>query len=113
MSQAPEECSRRIVKDSDELKSTGDEVNEGVCNNQSSDGTTDIHSSGDSLLRDKFQQVSQLINKPVNDSTNVHHLIGDNNQQIDGAVQGMCLIRVGVADPDQAQDSSSGTNIAS
>jgi hypothetical protein len=92
MPPAPEECSRRIVKDSDklDLKSTGDEANEEVGNHCRSDGTIDMQGSDESLSRDEIQQVSQV--NSIDDST---HAIGDNNQQIDGAVQGTRLISWG------------------
>jgi hypothetical protein len=104
MSLAPEECSRRIFKGSDESKSTGNE-NEGVGENHSSDGghgTTDVHSSGSLSSRNACQKVSQLVDKPVDKvPANVQYPIEGNSQQINEALQGMHSIRVGVTGPDQ------------
>jgi len=96
MSVAPEECSCRIVKDLDKLKSTG----------LGDDMATDIHSSGDSSSksRSKCQQVSQPIDKPIHKvPANVQHLVRDiinNGQQTNAVLQGMYLIQVEVTGPE-------------
>ena len=104
MSLAPEECCRHIVKDQNELKSTGNkhEGAEGTGKSCSLDGTIGVHraQAGDSSLRSDCQQVNQLFDKPADKAidevpANFQHLIGDNNQ-------GMCFIQVKVSGPDQA-----------
>lgn len=84
MSLAPEECSRRVFKATNELESTGNE-NEGADKTCSSDGTTDGRGPGKSSLKSKCQQASQLrvVDKhvgevPANEvPANVQHRIGE------------------------------------
>ena len=89
MSVAPEERSRRIAKSPDESKSTENNV------------AADVHSSGNSSPRDKCQQVSQPIDKPVDEiPANSQHTVGDNGVKTNKVSQGMHLIRVGLTNPD-------------
>jgi len=107
MSLAPEECGRRIVKDPNDLKSTGNKNKgaEATGKTCSLDGTIGVHhaQASDSSLRSNCQQVNQLFDKPADEAineidevpANFQHLICDNNQ-------GMCFIQVKVSSPDQA-----------
>ena len=109
MSLAPEECCRRVVKDPEELKLTGND-DEGVAEDCTLDETA-IYSSGDSSLRgkDHGQQASksQAIDKPVDEArevpANIQHPVGDGDQQINDALQGMYLIQVNATRPDGAR----------
>jgi len=111
MSLAPEECYRRVVKDPEELKSTGND-DEGVAEVRSLDETV-ICSSGDPSLRgkDHGQQASksQAIDKPIDEAgeagevpANIQHPVGDGDQQINDALHGMYLIHVNATRPDEA-----------
>ena len=89
MSVAPEECSRRIAKGIDKSKLTENDV------------AADIYSSGNSLLRDECPQVSQPIDKPIDEiPADSQHTVGDNGVKTNEVSQGMHLIRVGVTNPD-------------
>jgi len=107
MSLALEECGRHIVKDPNDLESTGNkhegaEVTGKTC---SLDRTIGVHhtQASDPSLRSNCQQANQLFDKATNEAideidevpANFQHLIGDNNQ-------GMCFIQVKVSGPDQA-----------
>jgi hypothetical protein len=83
ISLAPEECSCRLLKTPNKLKST-ENKNEGACETRSLVGTTDGCCSSNlslmSALMSKHQQASQLIDKPVDEVANVQHQIEDNHQ---------------------------------
>lgn len=108
MSLAPEECCRRIVKDENELESTGNESKgtEATGKTCSSDGTLGSHSarasdSSGSSTSD-CQQVNQPFDKPTDEAYEVPAIfepcVGDNNQ-------GMCFLQVKVSGPDQVHTS--------
>jgi hypothetical protein len=92
---APEECARCIIK---KAKLTGNEDGEvaKTCRlNAAADSADDRYCPGDSSLRGKCQQVSQPIDKPINEvPANVQHPARDNGQQINEALQGMHLFEV-------------------
>ena len=101
MSLAPEECCCHIVKDQNELESTGNKSQgtEGTGKTCSSDGTIGLHSaqasdsSGSSTSN--CQQVNQPFDKPANKVPTIfQHRVGNNNQ-------GMCFLQVKVNGPDQ------------
>src|SRR5712691_1130480 len=79
MSLAPEECSRRLLKAPNKLKSTENEI-EGASETRSSVGTTDGCGSSNFPSMSKRQQASQLIDKPIDEVANFQYRIGDNNQ---------------------------------
>ena len=56
---------------------------------------SDVHRPGNLSSRDKYQQVSQPIDKPVDlVPANVQHPVRDDGQQINEALQGMHLFEV-------------------
>lgn len=104
MSLAPEECSRRVVKDSDKSKSTGNNSEDGVGEDCSLDVTTDVHSSSDPSLQSKCQQSSQPIESdmPLDEApADIQRSVGDGNQQINDVLQGIYSIQVDAIRPDK------------
>lgn len=92
----PEECARRIIK---KAKSTGNDSEDGgvakTCRLNAAADSDDVYSPGDSSSRGECQQVSQPIDKPVDEvPANVQHPARDNGQQINEALEGMHLFEV-------------------
>ena len=79
LSLAPEECSRRLLKAPNKLKSTENE-NEEMSKTRGSVGTAGGCGSGNLASMSKCPQASQLIDKPVDKVANVQYRIGDNHR---------------------------------